>query len=117
MRTALAGLAGLGIALLGAVLLGEQPMEGITVVVGAVLLGMAVGEAIHTVGRHSDDYLAAAAALFTEVGLVLALYIETGHDLRTAPPEAWASLVGGSIVSALWLRSAGRRGASTPAGP
>lgn len=104
----------MAVALIGAVLLGEQPLEGVTVFVGAVLLGVAVAEAVFTVGRTSDGYIALAAALFTQAGMVLALHIETGHDLRAAAPEALVAVPIAAAIAAVWLRTAGRRGANTP---
>ena len=114
-RPLLGVVAGLVLALIGAVLLGEQPLEGTTAFVAGALFGVAIGEAMVSVARGGDAYLSASAALLTEAGLVWALYIETGHDLRAAVPEAWAAVVVGAVLAALWVRTGARRGRRSPA--
>ena len=105
------------LAAFGAVILGEQPLEGVMVVVAAVLLGVALGELIYSVARYGDGWLAGAAALLTEAAMVWALYIETGHRLDLAGAEAWLATGLGCAISAFWVRSAARRGARTPPSP
>lgn len=117
MRTVAAVVVAAGVSAFGAVLLGEQPLEGLTALIAGALFGVAVAEAAVTVSRYSDGYLAAAAALLAQAGLVWALYIETGHHLDEAPPEAWAGVVLAAASAAAWLKSAARRGRGSPPGP
>jgi hypothetical protein len=116
-RPLLSVLVGAALAAVGAVILGEYPLVGSTPLVAGLLFGIAVAEAIATVGRTSDGHLRAAAALLTEAGLVWATWISTGHRLRDASSTAWAGVIVGSVAAPLWLRSVGRRGARTPPAP
>jgi hypothetical protein len=117
VRSVVAVAAGGLVAAIGALMLGEQPLEGLTVLLAGVLFGMAVAEVVVSVARHGDVYLAIAAALLTEAGMVWALYIETGHNLGDAPIEAWIAVVLGGVSAGLWLRTAARRARHTPSAP
>ncbi len=97
-------------AVVGAIILGEYPMVGLTPLLAAPFFGVAVAEATATVGRHTDRFLLVAVALVTQAGLVWANWISTGHRLDMAPATAWAGVVIGSLAAPLWLKSAGRRG-------
>lgn len=108
-------LAGVAVAVLGAVILGEYPLAGFTPLVAGPFFGVAVAEATATVGRHSDRFLLAAVALVSQAGLVWAMWISTGHDLHLAPATGWAGVVLGGLAAPLWLKSAGRRGGRSPA--
>ncbi|HVM07645.1 MAG TPA: hypothetical protein VM345_04205 [Acidimicrobiales bacterium] len=110
MRPVLGVAAGAAVASLGAVMLGEQPLQGATALVAGVLFGLAIAEVVVSVARYGDLYLAAAAAILTQAGFVWALYIETGHQLDAAAPEAWVGVVLGAAAAAAWLRTAARRG-------
>ena len=117
VRTVVAVAAAGLLAAIGALMLGEQPLEGLTVLLAGVLFGMAVAEVVVSIARHGDTYLAAAAALLTEAGMVWALYIETGHNLEDAPIEAWIAVVLGGASAAAWLRTAARRARHTQPAP
>lgn len=110
----LAVVAGALLAAAGAVLLGEQPLEGFTALVAGALFGTALAELIVSIARYGDAYLGAAAALLTEAGIVWALYIETGHDLDAAAPEAWFAIVVGAVTAVVWLRTSARRVRHSP---
>lgn len=107
-------LAGVAVAALGAVVLGEYPLVGLTPLIAGPFFGVAVAEATASVGRHVDRFLLVAVGLVAEAGLVWATWISTGHRLDAASASAWAGVVLGGVVAPLWLRSAGRRGARTP---
>ena len=117
MRGVLGVLAGAVVAFVGAVLLGEQPLEGVTAPVAGVLFGVAIAEATVSLARYGDGYLAGATALLAEAGLVWALYIETGHQLDEAPPEAWFGVVLAAVAAVVWLRTAARRVGGIPLEP
>ena len=109
MRPLFAVVAGVVLATFGALILGEQPLEGGTVLVAGVLLGFAMAEVVAAVAKEGDGYLTAAVALLTEAGMVWGLYIATGHQLEFAAPEAWVAVALGSVAGALWFRTATRR--------
>ena len=104
------------VAALGAVVLGEYELIGVRAVVAGLIFGVLVGEVVATVARQGDPALQVAAALLAEAGLVWATWISTGHDLGLASTAAWIGVVLGGGAAALWLRSAGRRGARSPDG-
>ncbi|HEX4979208.1 MAG TPA: hypothetical protein VFV35_04010 [Acidimicrobiales bacterium] len=101
----------------GAVLLGEQPLEGTTALVAGVLFGVVVAEVLVSVARAGDGYLALAAGVLTQAGFVWALYIETGHALDEAAPSGWAGAALAAAAAAAWVRSAARRGRGSRSGP
>ncbi|HEX7166506.1 MAG TPA: hypothetical protein VF230_05960 [Acidimicrobiales bacterium] len=116
MRPVVAVVAAAIVAAAGAVILGEYELSRETALVAGPLFGVAVAETIASVARRDvDDYLAGAAALLTEAGLVWSAYISTGHRLDLARPEAWAAVALGAVAAAAWLRSGARRGRSTSA--
>ena len=111
-------LAALAVAALGAVILGEYELAGARPILAGLLFGITVAEVLATIARPaaSDPELWAASALITEGGLVWATWISTGRALELAAGTAWLGIAVGIVAAPLWLRSAGRRGASTPAG-
>lgn len=107
----IAVLAGVAVAVVGAIVLGEYPLVGLTPLVAGPFFGIAVAEATAGVGRHCDRFLLAAVGLVSQAGLVWATWISTGHRLDQAGATAWAGVVLGALVAPGWLKSAGRRGA------
>lgn len=99
---------------LGAIILGEYALVGITPLVAGPLFGIAIAETAATVARRFDGYLLVAVALLVEGGLVWATWISTSHRLGDASLTAWLGGALGAGVALLWLRSAGRRGDRTP---
>jgi hypothetical protein len=110
---------GLAVAVLGAVILGEYPLEGVRALLAGLVFGVTVAELMADVSRPGPDelYLPFAAAMITEGGLVWATWISTGHELDTAATAAWAGIGIGMLASLLWFRSAARRGAGIPDAP
>jgi hypothetical protein len=105
------------VAALGAVILGEYPLEGFRPLLAGVIFGVVVGEVIATVVRTPDRFLLGTAALLTEAALVWATWISTGHDLGSAAGSAWVGIVVGAGAAPLWLRSSRRPAPSSPAEP
>jgi hypothetical protein len=105
-------------AAIGAVILGEYPLDGARPILAGFLFGISVAELLATVTRSSasDPELWAASALITEAGLVWATWISTGHELELASSTAWIGIGVGILAAPLWLRSAGRRAAHTTDG-
>jgi hypothetical protein len=102
---------------LGAVILGEYPLEGFRPVLAGLLFGVTIAEVLIWVARTGDRHLAGTAALLAEAGLVWATWISTAHDLGSASATAWLGIVVGAAAAGAWVRSAGRRRPSTPDGP
>ena len=105
-------LVALAVAALGAVVLGEYQLSGGRPILAGLLFGISVAEVLATIARAAakDPEMWAAAALITEAGLVWATWISTAHELDDAATTAWIGIALGIVSSALWLRSAGRRG-------
>lgn len=112
-----AALAAALLSALGAVILGEYTLDGFRPVLAGVLFGVTIAEVLLWIARTGDRYLAGTAALLVEAGLVWATWISTAHDLSTAPVTAWVGIVVAALAAAGWIRSAGRRGSSSPAVP
>ena len=109
-------LVALVVAALGAVILGEYELAGARPILAGLLFGITIAEVLATLARPwaREPELWAAAALITEAGLVWAAWISTGRELDQADPTAWLGIAVGLLAAPIWLRSAGRRGA-TPA--
>ena len=112
VRQVLAIVAAAALASLGAVVLGEYPLQGLTVVVGFPLYGLAVTELALAIGRRLALPTAAAVAAAVALGLTWALWISFGHFRNDARPPglSWV-MVGVAFVAALaWGRSGRRAG-------
>ena len=122
MRLVLALLAAAATAAVGAVIIGEYQLSGLTGVIAGALFGLAVAEVVLTVsGPSIHDAPAAAfggAAVLTVAGLIWAAWISAGHDWSFVPTGLWVGIVIGAVVSPWWVRSGARRAATraeTPA--
>lgn len=113
MRPALALVAGAVAAALGAVILGEYPLTGLTGVIAGALFGLAVGEIVLSAGgvewRSRETIGMAGVAALTAAGLVWAAWISAGHVWRYVAKGAWAGVVVGAALGPVWLRSGVRR--------
>jgi len=119
VRQALAILAGAGLALVGAVVLGEYDLKGTTVIIGFPLYGVAVVELALAVGRHLAPVTLLALAAFVAAGLVLALWIAFGHFRNDVTPPAlsWVMVVVSGAASFAWgWSSRGRHTGAEEAG-
>lgn len=99
MRLALAGLAGLAVACLGALILGEYELAGSTPYVAGVLFGLVVAEAVVTVARRGGAGLAVFAGLASAAGMVWAAWIAAGRDWHYVAGGAWAGVAVGAAVA------------------
>jgi len=101
------------LAALGAVVLGEYPLEGTTAIVGFPLYGVAVTELALAIAKRLAPLTLAAVGAFVGAGLVWALWISFGHFRNDALPPllSWV-MVGVAVVASLaWGRAGRRRGA------
>ncbi|HEX2064937.1 MAG TPA: hypothetical protein VHE80_11010 [Acidimicrobiales bacterium] len=123
MRELLGVAAGAVTAAVGALVVGEYSLAGVTGVVAGVVFGLVVAEVVVTVGRRQDLLVAVPTAAIVVAGLVWAAWIWSGRPWSRLPAGAVAAAAAGAVVSLAWvtgpkLRSAGRREDGTPpAGP
>ena len=106
MRQAWAVVAGAGVAVLGALILGEYEFGGLTSVVTGVLFGLAVAEAVVWVGRDGRPGLVAAAAGLAAAGLLWAGWISVHHRDEGIPAGAWVAAALGAVTAGVRVRSA-----------
>ena len=116
MRQALAILAGAGLALVGAVVLGEYDLRGTTVVVGFPLYGIAVAELALAVGRRLALVSLAVLAVVVAAGLGLALWISFGHFRNDVVPPtlSWVMVAVAAAATFAWGRSGRHRARAAP---
>ena len=117
MRPLLALVAGVAVAALAALILGEYELNGIMPVVAGVLFGLAVAEAVVAIGRDTRIELAIAAAVFAAAGLVWSSWIAAGRDWDFVTGARWSAAPIGAVAAFLWVRSSGRREADSPDEP
>lgn len=111
MRQPLAIAAGAAVAALGALILGEYEPAGYTPYVAGLLFGIAVGEAVRSVGRSTSVGMAAAAGVEAGLGLVWAAFIAMAVDefgWSAVPGGAWAGAVLGTVAAAAWVKTSAR---------
>jgi hypothetical protein len=113
MRPVFALLAGAATAALGAVILGEYQLTGLTGVIAGGLFGLAVAEVVLTVGGASLARLLVpamvAVGVFAAGGLAWAAWISAGHDWGYVPNGGWIGLAVGVVMGPWWLRGGIRR--------
>ena len=116
-RTVLGAAAGVGVALVAGLLLGEYAFGGPAVVGAAALIGLFVSEAAVAVGRGRSAALALAGAVSTVAGLLLAAWTATGRRFDALEVLGWLAFPVGAAAAALraWpVRRAPRPGAGSP---
>lgn len=111
MRQALAILAAALLAVLGAVVLGEYDLRGVTVVIGFPLYGLAVAEVALAVGRHLSPGALLAVAGVAAAGLTWALWISFGHFRNGAMPPilSWVMVAAAAAATLGWCWTGRRR--------
>lgn len=114
MRLVLALAAGAAVTALGAVMLGEYELVGVTPYVAAVLFAVVIAELLRSLARQVSPAVVAGAAGLSAIGLLWAAWIQAARDWSYVPGSTWASVALGAAVAAAWVRSSARRGASTP---
>ncbi|MEO5680700.1 MAG: hypothetical protein ABIS47_13640 [Acidimicrobiales bacterium] len=116
MRQALAILAAALLAALGAVVLGEYDLRGVTAVVGFPLYGLAVAEVALAVGRHLSPAALVGVAGVAAAGLTWALWISFGHFRNGAMPPvlSWVMVAAATTATLGWCWSGRRRHRSGP---
>lgn len=99
------------LAALGAVVLGEYPLQGLTVVIGFPLYGLAVTELALAIGRRLAPITVLAVAVAVALGLTWALWISFGHFRNGSRPPglSWIMVGVGALAALAWGRSGRRR--------
>lgn len=111
MRQVVAVLAGAALAFLGAVVLGEYDLRGVTALVGFPLYGVAVAELTVAIGRRLGLAALAALAVVVAGGLSWALWISFNHFRNaTLPPTlSWVMVAAAAAAAVTWARSGRHR--------
>ena len=99
------------LAAIGAVVLGEYPLEGTTALIGFPLYGVAVSEVALAIGRRLAPVTLAIVAAIVAAGLAWALWISFGHFRNDVRPPAlsWAMVAVAVAVAVGWALSGRRR--------
>jgi hypothetical protein len=117
VRFTLSLVAGLAVAYVAALLLGEYAFDGLPVIGAGVVLGLFVSEATTSVARRRSWLLAAAGAVFTVGGLLGAAWITTDHRLSLIDSDGYLALAVGAAAAAVRARPLRARPDTPPAEP
>ncbi len=117
MRFTLSLVAGVAVAFVAALLLGEYAFSGLPVIGAGVVLGLFVSEATTSVARRRSILLAAAGAVFTVGGLLGAAWISTDQRLSTVGFQGWLAVAVGAAAAAFRARPLRERSDTPPAEP
>src|SRR5205823_2781602 len=98
---------------LGAVILGEYPYTGPTVLVAGAILGLFVGEAAVAVAGVGSLPLAMACSAVAAVAMVWGAWISTGRDLSFLGLAGWTSVALAGLAG--FMRTALKTGSPRPA--
>lgn len=117
MRQLLAAAAAAAVAMLGAFVVGEYELAGVTGPVAGVLFGIVVGEVAVAVARQGGALLAAAAAAAAAAGLLGAAWISSGRDWSFVPAPAWVGVALSAVTAGAWVTGFGPRRAGSRRAP
>ena len=120
MRPILAAGAAAAVGALGALILGEYPFTGLTVLVAAVIFGLFIGETAVAVGGRNEGaevWLTATVLVIGVAAMTWAAWISTGRDLSFLGPAGWTSipLAGATAAARTGLRTVLRKASPQPA--
>jgi len=116
VRQVVAVLAGAVLAFIGAVVLGEYDLRGLTALVGFPLYGVAVAELTVAIGRRLSLAALATVAVVVAAGLAGALWISFGHFRNGIEPPAlsWVMVAAAAAAAVTWARSGRHRSPVPP---
>ena len=120
MRLALAVVAALAVAMVGAAILGEYQFDGVTGAAAGLIFGIFVAEAAVAVARRGSALLAAVCAVLAVGALGWAIHASIGPRASVpgdVPGMAWVALVLAALGAGIRARSSGRRGGGSPTAP
>jgi hypothetical protein len=115
VRTPLAVVAGLVVAVIAAAVLGEYGFDGWAVMGSGVLTGLFVAEAVLAVARTGTGPLAAATAVLSAGSLLGAGWTSTGQELGTVTWKGWAAVALAAVAGAVRARPRAATRGSRPA--
>ena len=93
MRATLAVLAAAAVGALGALILGEYPFTGLTILASGVVFGLFIAEAAVAVNRGPALPVGIAVGVIGVIAMVWAAWITTFHHLSELPGRGWAAIV------------------------
>jgi hypothetical protein len=102
-------------AALGALILGEYDLAGVTPYVAGVLFGLAIAEVTLTVGRDARVWAATMSAALAVGGWLWAAWISTGEGVAPMRLGSWLGAVVAAVVAFGWVRWSGKRGGTSRA--
>ncbi len=117
MRELLAAMVCGLVAALGALIVGEYELVGLTALLAGGLFGLVVAEAgLAAAGRGRADQrsLGVVAPATAAAGLVWAAWIASGRDWSFVPTAAWGGVLVAALAAALWVRGPRRRATHSP---
>ena len=122
MRPLVALAAGAATAALGALILGEYELGGVTAVVAGAVFGLVVAEVVVAVGRRQDLVVAVPSAALVAGGLCWAGWIWAGTAWAGPRRGTWLAMATGALVALAWVigpkvRSSGPPADGSPPGP
>ena len=115
MRSPLALLAGLAVAVIAGAVLGEYDFDGWATIGSGVLTGLFVGEAVVTVARRSSRALAAATIVMGIGAMLWAAWTTTGHRLGTVGWKGWVAVALAGVAGGIRARPTAAAPSSHPA--
>ncbi|HUQ39948.1 MAG TPA: hypothetical protein VM030_07305 [Acidimicrobiales bacterium] len=113
-RAALGVAAGVVLAVVGGLVVGEQELLGVVAIVAALGFGVVMGELMKAVGGTYPLWGVVAAGVLAGGGYTYALWIFSARWLVPLDLAAKLGPLLAATVAAFTLRSSGRRGADTP---
>lgn len=115
MRQLLPLVAAVAVSALGALLLGEYDLVGVTAVVAGALFGGAIAEVAGVLARRAfAAWLPVAVGVIAAAGMTWAVWISTNRFRNPVELSAMAGIAAAAIAAAVWLSTGGRRGGSSP---
>jgi hypothetical protein len=118
MRLTLALAAAVGVGVVGALVLGEYPFRGVTVLAAGVLFGLFIAEAALAVNRAVSPSLGIGCAVVGLGAMTWSGWISSGRALSFLGPAGWTAValtgvVAGARTSGLFTRLSFRRGSGS----
>ena len=100
LLTALGALAGAVVAAIGALVLGEYELVGVTPFVAGPLFGLAVAEAVTWASGRRGPTAGVTGAFLAAVGMVWAGWIDSGEGIDPMPGLVWPAAVLAALTGA-----------------
>ena len=121
MRATLAVLAAAAVGALGALILGEYPFNGLTILAAGLVFGLFIAEAAVAINRQATRPLGATVAVIGLAAMTWAGWITTFHDLGELSGKGWASIalcgLAGGLRAGLAPRLRGETSRRAPDSP